>query len=112
MIFGDLPSYRTQYVNVGGDLDELRNRLQSFCIRTLRRQVLEYIKYTERKPVTIPFKPHENEQKLYEAVTNFLRKDNSYAFPKQQKHLILLLVWKLLASSPQAVAGTLESIRD
>jgi ERCC4-related helicase len=112
MIFGDLPSYRTQYVNVGGDLDELRNRLQSFCIRTLRRQVLEYIKYTERKPVTIPFKPHENEQKLYEAVTAFLRKDNSYAFPKQQKHLILLLVWKLLASSPQAVAGTLESIRD
>ena len=112
MIFGDLPSYRTQYVNVGGDLDGLRNRLRSFCVRTLRRQVLEYIKYTERIPVTIPFKPHENEQKLYDAITNFLRKENSYAFPKRQKHLILLLVWKLLASSPQAVAGTLESIRD
>jgi len=112
MIFGDLPSFRTQYVNVGGDLDGLRNRLRSFCIRTLRRQVLEYIKYTERKPVTVPFKPHDNEQKLYEAITNFLRKENSYAFPKRQRHLILLLVWKLLASSPQAVAGTLESIRD
>jgi hypothetical protein len=111
-IFGDLPSYRTQYVNVGGDLEELRNRLQSFCIRTLRRQVLEYINYTERKLVTVPFEPHENEQKLYEAITEFLRKDNSYAFPRQQKHLILLLVWKLLASSPHAVAGTLESIRD
>lgn len=112
LIFGDLPSFRTQFVNVGGDLDALRNRLRSFCIRTLRRQVLEYIKYTERKPVTIPFKPHENEQKLYDAITTFLRKENSYAFPKQQRHLILLLVWKLLASSPQAVAATLESIRD
>lgn len=37
-IFGDLPSFRTQYVNVGGDLKGLRDRLQSFCSRTLRRQ--------------------------------------------------------------------------
>ncbi len=112
MIFGDLPSFRTQFMNTGADLDGLKNRLHSFCTRTLRRQVLEYIKYTERKPITVPFKPHENEQKLYNAITDFLRKDDSYAFPKQQKHLILLLLWKLLASSPQAVAGTLESIRN
>ena len=39
-IFGDLPSFRTQYMNTGGDLNDLRARLQSFCWLTLRRQVL------------------------------------------------------------------------
>jgi len=110
-IFGDLPSFRTQFVNVRGDLAALQNRLQSFCIRTLRRQVLEYIQYTLRKPMTVPFTPIEQEQKLYTAVTEFMRRDDTYAFPQQQRHLTLLIVWKLLASSPQALAGTLETIR-
>lgn len=111
-IFGDLPSYRTQYVNVGGDLDALRNRLQSFSIRTLRRQVLEYIQYTERKLITVPYKPSLQEHKLYEAISDYLRREDTYAFPQQQRHLTILLIWKLLASSPQALAGTLEAIRD
>lgn len=112
MIFGDLPSFRTQFINIGGDLEALRNRLQSFCIRTLRRQVLEYIQYTNRKPITIPFKPQEQEEKLYEAITKYLRREDTYAFPQQQRHLTILIVWKLLASSPQALAGTLEAIRN
>jgi len=111
-IFGDLPSFRTQYVNVGGDLNELRSRLQSYCTRTLRRQVLEYIQYTERKLITRPFNPTEQEHKLYEAVSEFLQRDNTYALPQQQRHLTTLIVRKLLASSPQAVAGTLEAMRD
>lgn len=111
-IFGDLPSFRTQYVNVGGDLDELRNRLQSYCTRTLRRQVVEYIQYTERKLITRPFNPTEQEHKLYEAVSGFLQRDDTYALPQQQRHLTTLIVRKLLASSPQAVAGTLEAMRD
>ena len=49
-IFGDVNSFRTQYTNAGADLNALRSRLQSFCKRTLRRQVLEYIQYTERIP--------------------------------------------------------------
>ncbi len=110
-IFGDLPSYRTQYVNVGGDLDGLRNRLQSFCIRTLRRQVLEYIQFTERRAITRPFTPTEQEHKLYEAISGFLQREDTYSFPQQQRHLIILIVRKLLSSSPQAVAATLESVR-
>lgn len=111
-IFGDLPSFRTQYTNVGGDLDELRSRLRSFCTRTLRHQVVEYIPFTERKLITRPFNPTDQEHKLYEAVSAFLQREGTYALPQQQRHLITLIVRKLLASSSQAVAGTLEVMRD
>lgn len=111
-IFGDLPSFRTQYTNVGGDLDELRNRLRSFCTRTLRHQVVEYVPYTERKLITRPFNPTDQEHKLYEAISAFLQREGTYALPQQQRHLTTLIVRKLLASSSQAVAGTLETMRD
>jgi hypothetical protein len=35
--------------------DELKNRLKPVCHRTLRRQVLEYIRYTNRIPITHSF---------------------------------------------------------
>ena len=111
-LFGDLPSFRSQYINYGGDTDGLRERLQSFCWRTLRSQVLEYIRFTERKLITRPFKPTEQEHKLYEAVSSFLKRDGNYALPTGQRHLLILLVRKVLASSPRAVAGTLEIMRD
>ena len=111
-LFGELPSFRSQYINYGGDTAGLRERLQSFCWRTLRSQVLEYIRYTERRLITRPFKPTEQEHKLYEAVSAFLKKDDNYALPRGQRHLLILLVRKVLASSPRAVAGTLEIMRD
>ena len=111
-IFGDLPSYRTQYVNIGGNLQDLRGRLESFCMRTLRSQVVEYIQYTERRLITRPFKPTDQEHKLYEAVSEFLKREGTYALPYQQRHLTALIVRKLLASSSQALAGTLEVMRD
>ena len=111
-IFGDLPSFRTQYMNAGGDLEALRERLKAFCKRTLRSHVLEYIQYTERRLITRPFQPTEQEHKLYEAVSDFLKRPDTYALPQRQRHLTALIVRKLLASSSQAVAGTLETMRD
>lgn len=111
-LFGDLPSFRTQYVNTGGDLDALRERLRSFCQRTLRRQVLEYVRYTERRAITRPFTPTEQEHELYEAISGFLQREECYALPSRQRHLLTLLVRKVLASSPRAVAGTLAIMRN
>jgi hypothetical protein len=110
-IFGDVSSFRSRFVNVGGDLEELKRRLNSFCKRTLRRQVTEYIQYTERRLITRPFHPTEQEHKLYEAVSAFLQRPDTYALPHQQRHLTALVVRKLLASSPLAVAATLEAMR-
>ena len=111
-LFGNLPSFREQYVRRGGNLKELRERLQVFSRRTLRRQVLEYIQYTERRAITRPFRPTDDEHSLYEAVSAFLQREDTYALPKQQRHLTTLIVRKLLASSPGAVAATLETMRD
>ena len=111
-IFGNLPSFRTQYINTGSNISDLQERLRVFCKRTLRRQVVEYIQYTERRLITRPFKPTDQEHKLYEAISDFLKKEDTYALPKQQRHLTALIVRKLLASSSQAVASTLEIMRD
>lgn len=111
-LFGDLASFRTQYINYGGDISGLRERLGAFCWRSLRSQVIEFVRYTERKLITRPFKPTEQEHKLYEAVSNYLKREETYALPSGQKHLLILLVRKVLASSPHAVAGTLEIMRD
>lgn len=111
-LFGDLASFRTQYINYGSDISGLRERLGTFCWRSLRSQVIEFVRYTERKLITRPFKPTEQEHKLYEAVSSYLMRDETYALPSGQKHLLILLVRKVLASSPHAVAGTLEIMRD
>lgn len=109
--FGDVDSFRAQYAGAGSDLGALRQRLSAFCKRTLRNQVTEYIRYTERKPVTRPFRPTEEEHALYERVSEFLRREDSYALPRRQRHLTALILRKLLASSSAAVAATLDILR-
>ncbi len=111
-LFGDETAFRKQFVNSGTGLEELRERLAGFTKRTLRRDVLEYIKYTERKALTQPFNPTDDEQALYERISAFLQKDDSYALPKRQRHLTALILRKLLASSSHAVAATLVTIRE
>ena len=111
MIFGDVNAFRSQYTTNGSDTKALRDRLQHFCQRTLRRQVIEYIQYTERRPLTFKFHPTDDEQKLYEAVSEYLMRENTYAFPKRQRHLTSLILRKLLASSSHAVANTLHTMK-
>jgi hypothetical protein len=110
-LFGDLNAFRSQYLSAGGDLDGLRQRLSTFCRRTLRNQVTEYIKYTERKAITRPFNPTDDEHKLYDAVSEFIKREDSYAIPRRQRHLTELILRKLLASSSLAIAGTLETMK-
>lgn len=111
-IFGDSVSFRTQFMRNGGDISGLRERLDYFIKRTLRRQVLEYIQYTERKALTVPFTPSDDEQRLYDLVSGYLQRDDTYGFPRRQRHLISLILRKLMASSTEAVTGTLEVILD
>lgn len=110
-LFGDVNTFRSQYVASGGDLSGLQKRLSGFCRRTLRKDVTEYIRYTERRTITRPFRPTDDEHRLYEAVSEFLKRENSYAIPHRQRHLTELILRKLLASSSLAVAGTLETMK-
>lgn len=111
-IFGDLKSFKSQFSrNVDEEnFDDLRNRLQPICKRTLRRQVLEYIKYTERKPIVQEYFPNEDETTLYNWVTDYLQREKLYALPFSQRQLMTLILRKLLASSTFAIYGTLDAL--
>ncbi len=110
-IFGDERSFRSQYSSIDGDIHSLRRRLQPFIKRTLRRDVLEYVPYTQRHALTTPFSPSEEEVRFYELISAYLQRDFSYGFPSRQKHLVGLILRKLLASSTEAVVATLDAIR-
>ena len=111
-IFGDERSFRTRYTNSDGDISALRRRLQPFVQRTLRRDVLEYVPYTQRHALTTPFAPSDVEQELYTCISAYLQREFSYGFPLRQKHLVSLVLRKLLASSTEAVLATLQGMRE
>ena len=111
-LFGELSAFRSQYMGQDGDTQDLKTRLRSFCHRTLRKDVLEYVKYTQRRLITERFQPTDDEQKLYEAISAFLQRDDTYSVPQRQRELISMVLRKLLASSSQAVASTLEKVRE
>ena len=114
-IFGDQLSFREQFVMTDNEESrnaELRVRLLPVCQRTLRRQVLEYIKFTQRIPLTWEFHPSEAEQKLYEGVSTYLQREVLYALPNAQRTLMTMVLRKLLASSSFAIAKTLRGLLD
>ncbi len=110
-LFGDINAFRARYASAGSSMTDLRQRLATFCKRTLRNQVVEYVRYTERRAITRPFTSSDAEHSLYEAVSAFLQRPNSYALPQRQRHLTALILRKLLASSSLAIAGTLDTLR-
>lgn len=126
-VFGDLKSFKANYARVSREQDiyenevglvepkqemfvDLRNRLKPVCIRTLRRQVLEYINYTERKPLTEDYVPTEQEVELYDGMSEYLQRKKLYALPFSQRQLMTLILRKLLASSSFAIASTLDKL--
>lgn len=106
--FGDLKSFKQQYSRLDENAFlELKQRLQPICKRTLRRDVLEYIKYTNRNAILQEYYPTDEEQRLYDLVSDYLQKPSLYALPSSQRKLMTLILRKLLASSTYAISGTL-----
>ena len=110
-LFGDEASFRETFGSGTGDdqrTEELRRRIQTVCRRTLRRQVAEYVPYTNRIAFTHDFTPSNAEQQLYDQVSEYLRRETSLALPSGQRQLITMVLRKLLASSSFAIAGTFD----
>ncbi len=110
--FGELESYRSRFTRLGNEADftELKERLKPLCKRTLRRQVLEYVSYTNRHAIVQEFVPSEEEQRLYTLVSDYLQRPTLYALPASQRQLMTPILRKLLASSTFAISGTLEGL--
>ena len=112
--FGSLKSFNNRYgkteLRKESTYEELRNRIQPIIHRTLRSDVQEYVKYTERKAMVQEYYPSEDEQTLDEMVSEYLQRDECFGIPRSQRSLITLVLHKLLSSSTFAIAGTLQTI--
>lgn len=112
-VFGDAKTFKEMYVTVSNsDIRNrnLRARLESICQRTLRKQVTEYVRYTERHAILTEYSPTADEYRLYNEISEYLQTDKLYALPDGQRTLITMVLRKLLASSSFAIAGTLDSL--
>lgn len=113
-IFGDLKSFKSQFTRIDENdkflYNDLKERIAPICKRTLRKQVLEYINYTNRLSITQEFYPSDAEQELYDKITLYLQRENLKALPPSQRWLMTLILRKLLASSSFAIAGTLRGL--
>lgn len=112
-IFGDAKTFRDMYVssvNVDVRNRNLKTRLQGVCQRALRKQVTEYVRYTNRHAILQEYIPSPEEENLYNFISDYLRTDKLYALPEGQRTLITMVLRKLLASSSFAISGTLNSL--
>ena len=112
-VFGDEKTFREMYVavtNTDVRNRSLRSRLQNFCKRTLRSQVTEYVRYTNRIAMLQEYSPSRAEEELYNGISAYLQTEKLYALPEGQRNLITMVLRKLLASSSFAISGTLESL--
>lgn len=114
-LFGGQEAFQAQFMGsseVGERHAALRDRIQHVCKRTLRRQVLEYVPFTNRFTHTADFVPSPAEAQLYEEVSNFLQRETIIALPNARRKLITLVLRKLLASSTAAIAATLTKFAE
>ena len=114
-LLGSEEAFRLQYAT--GELtdekaEDLKARLAPVVIRTLRRQVREYVKFTARRSIVEDFAPSAEEQALYDRVSDYLRREDTHAIPLARRALFVLVYRKILASSSFALAGTLERLAD
>jgi len=93
-------------------MQDLKERLAPIINRTLRRQVREYVKYTNRRSIVEDFRPSEAEQLLYDRVSEYLSREELAAIAPERRTLLTLCYRKILGSSSFAIAATLEKLAD
>lgn len=91
---------------------ELKASLEPVIQRTLRKEVAEYIQFSERKEMTIDFELSPHEIELYVMINNYLKKEVLYALPNSHRTLITSVIRKMLASSSMAVAETFKVLKE
>jgi superfamily II DNA or RNA helicase len=114
-LLGTEDAFRLQFAT--GELTEdkaadLKERLSPVFIRTLRRQVKEYVKFTARRSLVEDFAPTPEEQSLYDRVSDYLRREDAMAIPQSRRALLVLVYRKILASSTFALSHTLAKLAD
>jgi ERCC4-related helicase len=112
--FGSEQAFRSEFAGREGLASQalLAKRLEPICKRTLRRQVQQagLINYTNRLPKTFDFTPGLLETDLYEKVSAYLQDPSTIALGQNGRHLVTLMLRKILGSSSFAVMQTLDKM--
>lgn len=108
----DLPDAPQRLAERAQLMEDLKERLSPVIQRTLRRQVREYVKYTNRRSIVEDFRPSLEEQELYDRVSEYLCREQVAAIPPERRTLLTLCYRKILGSSTFAIASTLEKLAD
>lgn len=113
--FGSLDAFKARYCRPkleDAEFENLRERLRTVCKRTLRRQVQEIggIKFTRRYSLTEDFRPSPDELELYKQVSQYLQDESILSIKPGARHLVTLVIRKILASSSYAIQGTLSTM--
>ena len=116
-VLGPEQAFRTRFSAGEDGLEEaaardLRDRLRPCVVRTLRRQVREYVQFTHRRSLVEDFAPTPEEADLYEKVSEYLRRTEAAGLEPGKRTLLTLVYRKLLASSSFAIAPTLEKLAE
>lgn len=109
-ILGNEYAFMENYMHSEQHHNELKKRLACVLHRTLRKDVLEYIKYTNREAMTVAFNPTKAEEVLYNEVSAYIQDISKVAITTRFRTLIVLMIRKLMSSSTAAVKGTLEGL--
>jgi len=123
-VLGTQYSFKVLYQNRGrtqGDLDNLRQRLMGVIneqgeteggvlTRTLRKQVRDIIRFTNRHCVTEDFEPETVEIEVYNGISEYLARPFLASTRATQRNMMELVYRKILASSSFAIAGTLHNV--
>lgn len=113
-IFGNIDIFKYLYIkNYEDNVDDLKARTNKFLNRNLRENVKPYIKFTKRNTFTYKYKHSLEEKMIYDKLRNIINNSEEYPYiiPKNQRHLLLLILCKLMGSSLSALSGTLDTIK-
>lgn len=112
--FGDEQGFRRMYGRVTDKLalQSLRRRLSPIYKRHLRHDIQQagHVSFTKRIAVTFDFQPHDREAKLYDGISEYLKRPDCIAFGSKPNQLVLMNARKTLGSSIAAIIPFLEKV--
>ncbi|MDW7678274.1 MAG: DISARM system SNF2-like helicase DrmD [Bacillota bacterium] len=110
-IFLDKRSFKQQYLK-HKEFNRLKEQIKPVIQRTLRKDVADYLSFTNRNCITVDFSLSPKEAILYMLVSEYLKREILYAVPSSNRNLVTIVVRKLLASSSHAILQTFEVLRE
>jgi superfamily II DNA or RNA helicase len=106
------PSERALSGNLSDlQIEQLRERLKIVCNRTLRKDVLSFIRYTERHSQTFNYQSTSFELQIFSDLNNFIFEHLGMVYDERVLHLIKVALLKIKSSSSIAIYDTLFKIK-